>query len=227
MHLECPRDDRGWTSWRAQDQAGRVPELVAEPAVALDTALVEPDVLAGHRDRRGPRADGVRAVAIDQLTRVDPRTKRLRHAAAIVGLDLAVDRHVEERNLAHEFEAGHDHAADPEIDDLASRAVHARGIEGLQVVSLFGPTERREGPQRGRKPRVEHVGVLRQLDAPALGTLARWLDRNGRMAVVAVVDRDAMPEPELPPDVPVAQPSQPVKVRALVSLGVPPHLSGG
>ena len=45
------------------------------------------------------------------------------------------------------------------------------------------------------------------------------------MAVVAVVDRHAVPEPQLTADVPVAQPAQPVQVGSLIALRVPPNLA--
>src|SRR5258708_16982377 len=46
------------------------------------------------------------------------------------------------------------------------------------------------------------------------------------MAVLAVVDRDTVAEPELAPDVPVVQTTQPVEVSALVALWMPAHLAG-
>src|SRR5258708_16309672 len=46
------------------------------------------------------------------------------------------------------------------------------------------------------------------------------------MAVLAVVDRDTVAEPELAPDVPVVQTTQPVEVGALVALWMPAHLAG-
>ena len=137
-----------------------------------------------------------------------------------------MDDNVREGNLAHELEAGHDHPAHPEIDDLARRAVDVGRIEGLQVVGLFRPAERRKRPQGGRKPRVENVGVLLEPRISALGARVGPVHGHGLMAVGAVVHGDAMAKPELAADVPVAKPSQPVEICALVPLGMPAHLAG-
>src|SRR5207244_386508 len=73
-----------------------------------------------------------------------------------------------ERARAQEVIAGHDHARHPEEQDLGGRHQRVTRIEALQVGRPVGPAERREGPQPGREPGVEHVGVL--LDrAAALG----------------------------------------------------------
>ena len=133
---------------RAQNQSRRVPQLVAEPAVAFDAALVETHVLARHRDRGRPRAKRVGAVLVDQAARVDTCAERLRHPPPIRRLHDAVNRDVGERHILHELDAGHDHPADPEVDDLPRGAVDVGGIEGLQVVRLVRPAERRERPKR-------------------------------------------------------------------------------
>ena len=210
----------------AEHEACGVPELVAETAIALDPGLVVAHVLARHRHGSAPCAQRVGTVLLDQLARVDAGAQRLGHPAAVRGLDDAVDRHVGERDLAHELEPGHDHPADPEKDDLAGGAVQVGRIEGPQVLGLLGPAERRERPQRGREPRVEHVGVLRQLRASAFRALVGRFDAGDDVAVFAVVDGHAMPEPQLPADVPVAESAHPVQVDALVALGVPAHLAG-
>src|SRR6266581_6473391 len=136
-----------------------------------------------------------------------------------------MDRDVRERHLAHELEARHDHAADPEKDDLAGRAVHVRRVEGPQVLGLVGPAERGERPKGRREPGVEYIAVLPELVATALGALVRWVDARDDVVVLAVVDRDAMAEPELPADVPVAQAVHPVEVDAFVALRVPANLA--
>ena len=136
-----------------------------------------------------------------------------------------MDDDVRERHLAYELDASHDHPADPEVDDLPRGAVHVRRIEGLEVFGLVRPTEGGKRPKSRREPRVENIRILGQPCTSALGAVARRIDRHDHMAVVAVVDRHAVSKPQLPADVPVAQPAQPVEVRALVALGMPAHLS--
>ena len=75
--------------------------------------------------------------------------------------------------LAEQLEPGEDHAVLPEPDDVARRRVHVARIELRELRRLLGPAERRERPQRGAEPRVEHVGLPRQLGRPALGAGGR------------------------------------------------------
>ncbi len=136
-----------------------------------------------------------------------------------------MDGHIAERDLAHELEAGHDHPADPEVDDLARRAVHVVGIEGAKVFGVVRPAEGCERPQRRREPGIEHVGILGELAVSTHRAFIGTLDRNRAVAVRTVVDRHAMAEPQLAADVPVAQTVKPVEIGALVTLRVPADLA--
>src|SRR5206468_12108678 len=68
--LQCSGRFTRWRAGRAEHESCRVPQLVAEAAIALDTALVEADVLARHRDRGCPCAQRVRAVLRKEVARV-------------------------------------------------------------------------------------------------------------------------------------------------------------
>src|ERR671920_1753086 len=82
--------------------------------------------------------------------------------------------------------------------DLPRRGEEVRRVEVTQVLRiLVWPTQRRDGPQAAREPGVEHVGVLLETST------GRLLGRHG-LPVGAVPDRYALPPPELPGDVPVA-----------------------
>src|SRR5438105_562219 len=80
------------------------------------------------------------------------------------------------------------------------------------------PGERGKRPQRGREPGVEDVGILHERCAPALRAARRRIDHHRHVAVLASIHGHAMAEPQLAPDVPVAQPAKPVEVGPLVTL---------
>src|SRR3569832_1151175 len=98
--------------------------------------------------------------AVDEVDWIEHVALRLRHfltmriAHQTVNIDLA------ERYLARELEAHHDHACDPEEDDVEAGHEHAGRIKGLELRRLSRPTQRRERPQRRAEPGVEHVVVL-------------------------------------------------------------------
>ena len=139
----------------------RVPQLGREVAIALDALLRQLDVAALRRHRRQRHAQRIRAELVDQLQRVDGVALRLRHLLPLLVADERVDVDVLERHLAHEVDALHHHARDPEEDDVERRDQHRAGIELLQrrIGSRSGQPMRRERPQRGREPGVEDVFV--------------------------------------------------------------------
>jgi hypothetical protein len=133
-----------------------------------------------------------------------------------VSRDDAVQVDRVERRLARELVARHDHARDPEEEDVGAGHQHVGRIERAQVLAvLVRPAERGERPEPGGEPGVEHVLVLpHRAAAAALARSVRLDDELRRVAVVAVPDGNAVPPPELPRDVPVADVLQPVDVDA-------------
>src|SRR5690606_148936 len=104
-----------------------VPELVAEVLSALDPVLLEADILALRRDRDDPETQAIGAVRRDEIERVGRVAERFRHLASLRIADDAGEVNVTERNppierLAgpDELEARHDHARDPEEDDVGT-----------------------------------------------------------------------------------------------------------
>src|SRR5215212_3853755 len=101
------------------------------------------------------------------------------------------------------MEAHHDHAGHPEVHDLTRRREEVGRVEVPQVLGTFvGPPQGRDGPQAAGEPGVEHVGVL-------LETLTRRPFGRNDLTVRAVPHRYALPPPELPGDVPVADVLEP------------------
>ena len=60
----------------------------------------------------------------------------------------------------HEVAAEHDHARDPEKQNLVGSNQERGGIEDLQIPRFLWPSQRGEGQQSRGKPGVEHVGNL-------------------------------------------------------------------
>ena len=201
-----------------QHEPGRVPQLVGEAAAHGDLLFAEAHVLGAAHEQQA-EARGVGAVRVDHLERVDARTQTLAHAPAVGGLDHRMEVDVVEGDVVHELEAHHDHARDPQEDDVAPRAQHVRRIEVGQVGGLLGPAERGERPERRAEPRVQHVGLARELGGAALGTGLRLGLGHGDVAVRAVPHRQLVAPPELPADAPRPQVVHPVDVHTAPALG--------
>ena len=109
----------------------------------------------------------------------------------------------------------HDHACNPEEDDVETRDQHVGGVEALQRRILPGPAERGKRPKRGREPGVQHVLVLAQrrigrdpVFFPHLLLAPTYVWR----AVGVVPGGDAVPPPQLAADAPVFDVLHPVVV---------------
>ena len=126
-----------------------------------------------------------------------------------------------EGSLAGVGQAGEDHAADPEADDVIAGDQRIGGVEVLQVRAvLIGPAQSAEGPQSGREPGIQRIGVLGEVAAAALGASAGHLfGDHGLAAVIAVEGRDLVAPPQLTADAPVAGALHPVEVVLGKALG--------
>ena len=239
-----------------QHVARRVPELVAEVAVALDAAEVEADVAAHRRERRKREAQCVGAErrdalwkllargfldrrlhlrlhearralgherlevdAVDQVERIDDVALRLRHLLAVLVADEPGDVDLAERHVARELEPEHDHAGDPEEDDVEARHQHVGRIERRELRRLPRPAECRERPEGRAEPGVEHVVVLAQRDGVSVAIAPRPFRASA--AVRATIDvaglvvprRDAVAPPQLAADAPVLDVVHPLEIR--------------
>ena len=144
-----------------QREARGVPELVAEvsPDVELGggvglSPVGERHLLDRHADVLGlgghggeGESQGVGPVGVDDVQRVDPVAQALGHLAALSVLDHGVDEHVAEGGGVEAVLAHHDHAGDPEGDDLTGGDQGVARVEGLQLRRLIRPSHRTERPQ--------------------------------------------------------------------------------
>ena len=148
------------------------------------------------------------------IERVDDVALGLRHLLALGIAHQAVDVDLAERDVAHELDAEHDHAGDPEEQDVEAGDQQRGGVERAQVGGLVGPAEGGEGPQAGAEPGVENVGVLREVGGAAVRAVRSGSSRATviSLAVVAMPGGDAMAPPELARDAPVADVVHPLVV---------------
>ena len=180
-----------------EHESRRVPQLVAEIAIAFAAREIEVERAAEGREAGKGEAHRVGAVSRDALWKLssdpllDRRTlllqhqplgllrqqvleagaadqvQRIEHVALGLGHFLAllvahdrIDVHVAERQLAGEIGRHHDHAHDPEKNDVEAGDEYRARQKHFELARLLRPAERRMAPQGGREPGVEHVGVL-------------------------------------------------------------------
>ena len=201
-------------------EAGGVPYLGAEVAADLELFVRDVDILPRGRNHQQRETQGVGAVFLDNVERIDGIAEALGHLAALVVAHGTVDVDRVEGDVAHHLQAGHHHARHPEEDDLAGGHQRAGGIVELEVRALFRPPENAEGPEPGGEPGIEHILVLpeaaRRADRALFGVGAR---RPLVAARVAVEDGDAVAPPDLARDTPVADVLHPAHVGLVPALG--------
>ncbi len=121
--------------------------------------------------------------------------------------------------------AEHDHPRHPEEQNVEAGHQLLRRIKNIQVARGFRPSENGAGKQPRRKPRVEHVRLLRNLRAPTVRALRRSLPRHRDLPARRAMPRwNAMPPPQLPRDAPVVDVAHPREVSLRVLLRSNPYI---
>src|SRR5690606_26977332 len=119
-------------------EAAGVPELVAKVASLVNALVAEADVLSFRSDHEEAKSQAIGAVALDEVERLGAVAEGLGHLPSLFVADEAVEIHgvkgdplaqvvVAERVLVRsgQFEAGHDHACDPEENNIGRRNENA------------------------------------------------------------------------------------------------------
>ena len=125
---------------------------------------------------------------------------------------------------------GHDHAGDPEEDDVGAGDQIVGGVVVFDfgVVGVADSVEDRDGPEPRREPGVQHILVLAQVGELQRGVAALRAGLfeglfGGRgddeSALGQIPRRDALPPPQLTRDAPVLDVLHPVAVGVLVLFG--------
>ena len=188
---------------------------------------VELDVLVVGAQRQQVEAHGVGAVHTDEVHGVNAVALGLGHAAAVLGQDRRVDDDVLKRHLVQEIQRTHDHAGDPQRDDVSCGDECRRGVMTLEQLRLLRPALRGEGPQLRAKPGVQHVLVLMHVMATALGAHVGILGQGVLpTAVLAVEHGDAVAPPQLAANAPVLEILHPGGIGLCPARGVEGDLAG-
>ena len=137
---------------RAEHEAADIPELVRELPRVLQLAFGELAIRARGHAVHEREAQRVGAHLLDHADGALDIALRLRH---LLGASVragnaheAVEIHGREGHVAHVLDAHHDHAGDPEKDDVVARLEHRAGIEACEVGRLLGPSKGAVWPQR-------------------------------------------------------------------------------
>ena len=237
-------------------ESGRVPQLVAEVAVAFTALGVEINAAALRRERGEGEAQGVGAVgrntvrefffggfaylrcgfraaqtggafvqqrrqlnAVDQVHRIEDIALGFGHFFAFRVADQTVHINGFERDFAGEVFGHHDHARDPEENDVVAGHEYGGGQEMAQVWRFFRPAERGEWHERRGEPCVEHVVFATQCAGVTRGFGLCLRIGFGAcdedFALLAVPRRNLMAPPQLARDAPILDVFQPVVVGAV------------
>ena len=223
-----------------EQEAARIPDLghkgprllgagAAQELVGLLVDVgVELDVLVVGEERQQVEAHRVGTVLVHEVHGVHAVALGLGHAAAVLGEDRRVDDHVAERLFVKEVLGAHDHAGNPERDDVARGDERGGGVMPLKFLGALRPALRGEGPQLRREPGVEHIIVLMDVVAAALGAYVGVLHEGVLPPTVLAVEYgDAVAPPELARDAPVFEVPHPGEVGLLPALGVKAHAARG
>ena len=188
---------------------------------------VELDVLVVGAQREQVVTHGVGAVHANEVHGVNAVALGLGHAAAVLGKDRRVDDDIFKRHLVQEVQRAHDHAGDPQRDNVACGDERRRGMMALEQLRLLRPALRGEGPQLRAEPGVQHVLVLMHVMAAALGAHVGVLGQGVLPAAVLAVEHgDAVAPPELAADAPILKVLHPGGVGLRPARGVEGDLAG-
>ena len=188
---------------------------------------VELDVLVVGAQRQQVEAHGIGTVHANEVHGVNAVTLGLGHAAAVLGKNRRVDDDVLKRHLVQEVQRAHDHAGDPQRDDVARGDERRRGMMALEQLRLLRPALRGEGPQLRAEPGVQHVLVLMHVMASALRAHVGVLGQGVLPAAVLAVEHgNAVAPPQLAADAPILEVLHPGGVGLRPARGVEGDLAG-
>ena len=113
--------------------------------------------------------------------------------------------------LSQVFEARHNHAGNPEKDDIGAGYEIGCRIKLFQLGGFCGPTESGKGPEPRAEPGIEDIGIL----SPVLA----WRFDLAEGFVAPIPDRNTVSPPELPADAPVLKILHPMVVDLAPTIG--------
>ena len=173
--------------------------------------FIELHIGTGGSDAHDTEAQAIGAVFGDQVEWIRRITERFAHFPALAVADNSGEVHVFEGHLPHVFITGHDHAGDPEEDDVRAGDQIGGRIECPEcfifgiALGIPGPPHGGKWPQPRTEPGVKHVRILR----PAVSGRGLHAAIN---FLAAVPYRHPVSPPQLSADTPVLDAFQPVVI---------------
>ena len=195
------------------EETAGVPKLVHEVAAGFHLFFGISGVASRSDARSQTETQGVGAVFVDNLQRIDAVAKRFGHLSALTVADEAVNKHFRKRNFAHVFDAAENHSGNPEEDDVVCGYENVGRVEIFEVFGLFRIAQSGERPKRAGEPCVQNVFVLTDVFSAAFRANFDLGFGNGHFAaVVAIVGRNSVSPPKLTADAPVSDVFHPVEI---------------
>ena len=137
-----------------------------------------------------------------------------------------------ERHTSSEVRGHHDHASDPEEDDVVACDQDAAGKVKVYVPptvtttsGIRAPAKRAERHQRTGVPRVQHIFISTQGFARCLGLSCSLIMGHINLAVFVVPSRDLVTPPQLARDAPIGDVVHPLVVGVDPVLGNKLHFA--
>src|SRR5439155_21592403 len=105
--------------------------------------------------------------------RVESHPFGLGHFFAAGSADERMQADISERDFAGEMNTHHDHARDPEEENVVSGYEQRCWIILLKVFRFLGPTQGRERPKLRAEPCIQYIRILLELRGTAFRALLR------------------------------------------------------
>ena len=99
-------------------KARGIPDFCSKITTQLKLLFGDVDILPSRRQGNQTEAQSIGAEVLDDIERIDGIAQALAHLAPLVVAHGAVEIHPLEGHIAHEFQAGHNHARNPEEDNV-------------------------------------------------------------------------------------------------------------
>ena len=103
-----------------------------------------------------------------------------------------------EGDLTGELKRHHDHAGDPEENDVEAGNQYVGWVKAIEKFPLIGPAQGGEGPQRRGKPGIQNIFILVQLNLVAesmAGAHVRFVVANIHLAIFIIPGRNPVSPP--------------------------------
>ena len=206
------------TFGRIEHESCNIPQLVCKFLICIDLVGIKVHVGAWCIVDDESHAEGVCTVFFLDFLWGDDVTFALTHLFSMLISHHAMQIHFFKRHCISAIESKHDHACDPEENNIFASLHDGGRVVGFKIITL-GEVGGRKWPLSTREPRIECIRVFFNC-ATTLCTLRdRIIEVNHSMpAVRAEFRRNRDAPDDLSRDIPVLDLTHPVTKDALVSV---------